>query len=56
MSCFALVCSRYADSEELRFQASKRSNMVSAVLEGDRSADIHEFCFQAAKSSDMECV
>ena len=31
------------DSHESRFQASKRSNMGSAVLEGGRSADIHEF-------------
>ena len=54
MSCFALLCTRYAGSEESRFQASKRSNMGSAVLEAGRSADIHEFPFQPAKRSDME--
>ena len=43
-----------SDSEESRFQASKCSNMCSAVLEGGLSADIHEFCFQAAKRSDVE--
>ena len=30
--------------------------MVSAVLDGGRSAYIHEFCFQAAKRSNMDCV
>ena len=30
--------------------------MVSAVLDGGRSAVIHEFCFQAAKRSDIVCV
>ena len=56
MSCSALLCGRFADSQESRFQASKRSNMSSAVLEGVHSADIHEFCIQATKRSDMDCV
>ncbi len=51
-----MLCGRFADSQISRFQASKRSNMGSAVLEGCRSADIHEFCFQAAKRTDMDCV
>ena len=53
MGCSSLLCCLFADSQESRFQASKRSNMGSAVLEGCCSADIHEFCFQAAKCSDM---
>ena len=55
MSCFALLCGRFADFQESRFLASKRSNMGSAVLEGSRCADINEFSFQAAKRSDMDC-
>ena len=47
---------RFAESQELRFQASKLSIMFSAVLDGGRSADIHEICFQAAKRSDMDCM
>ncbi len=53
MGCFALLCGRFDDAQESRFQTSKRSNMGSAVLQGGRSADIHEFCFQAAKRADM---
>ncbi len=56
MDCSALLCGRFADSQESRFQVSKRSNMGCAVLEVDRSADVHEFCFQAAKRSDKVCV
>ncbi len=56
MVCLALLCVRYAESQELRFQASKRSIMGSAVLEGGHSADIHEFCFQTEKRSDMNYV
>ncbi len=59
MGCSALlylIYGRFADSQESRFQASKRTNMGSSVLEGRRSANIHEFCFQSAKRSDMECV
>ena len=56
MSCSALLCVRFDDSQESRFQVTKRSNMCSAVLLGGRSANIHEFCFQAAKRSDMDCV
>ncbi len=48
MAFSALLCGQYADSQKLRFQASKRSYMGSAVLEGGRSDNIHEFCFQAA--------
>ena len=40
MSCSALLYGRFADSQESRFQASKSSNMVSAVMEGVSSADI----------------
>ena len=47
---------RFADSQESRFQVSKRSNMCSAALEGGRSAYIHELCFHATKRSDMDCV
>ncbi len=47
---------RFAESQELRFQASKRPIMGSAVLEVGRSADIHQFCFLAAKRSDMDCI
>ena len=54
MGYSALPCARFDDSQESRFQASKRSNMGSAVLEGGLSADIHEFCFDAAKRSDMD--
>ena len=56
MGCSALLCAQFADSQESRFQASKHSNMRSAVLEGGRYADIHEFCFQAAKLSDINSV
>ena len=56
MCCSSLLCGRFADSLESRFQASKRSNMGSAVLEGGCSADIQEYCFHAAKRSDMYCV
>ncbi len=41
MDCSAQQCGRFADSQESRFQASKRSNMGCALLKGDRSADIH---------------
>ena len=55
MGCSSLLCFRFADSQESLFQASKRTNTCSAVLEDGRSANIHEFCFQAAKRSDMDC-
>ena len=45
---------RFADSQESRFQISKRSYMGSAGQIGGWSADIEEFCFQCAKRSDME--
>ena len=45
MGCSALLYGRFADSQESRFQASKRTNMGSAVLEDGRPANIHEFCF-----------
>ena len=44
---------RFADFQETRLQASKRSNMGSAVLLGRRCANIEEFCFQTAKHSVM---
>ena len=55
MGCSALLCGRFANFQESRFQSTKRSNICSAVLEYGRSANIHEFCFQAAKRSDMDC-
>ena len=54
MACSALLCGRFADSHESFLQASKRSNIGSAVLEGGRSNDIHEFCLQGAKGKDMD--
>ena len=51
MRCSALLCCRFADFLESRFQRSKRSNMSTAVLEGGPSADIYELCFQTAKRS-----
>ena len=56
MGCSALLCGRFDDSQESRFQASKRSNVCSVVLESVRCVNIHEFYFQAAKRSDMVCV
>ena len=56
MGCSAMLCGRFADSQKSRFQASERSNMSSAVLDGGRSAYYHEFCFQAAKCSVMDWV
>ena len=50
------VMCRFADSQKSRFQASKRSNTGSAVLEGGRSPDFRQFCIQAAKRSYMYCV
>ena len=46
--CSAPLCGRFYDSQESRFQASKRSNMGSA--------DIQELCFQGAKRSDTDSV
>ena len=56
MGCSALLYGRFADYQESRFQASKRSNMCSADLEVGRFADIYEVCFQASKHSEMDCV
>ena len=39
MGCSALQCGRFADSQKSRFQAPKRSNMGSAVLQGGPSAN-----------------
>ena len=44
---------RFADVQDLRFQASKRSNMGNAVLLGGRNNNVKEFCFESAKRSDM---
>ena len=44
---------RFADFQETRLQASKLSNMGSALLLGRRCANIEEFCFQTAKHSVM---
>ena len=46
MACSVLLYARFADSQKSRFQASKRSNMRSAILEGGRTADIHELCLK----------
>ena len=46
---------RFADYKESRFQASKRSNMGSAVLVRGRYIDIQDIIFQGAKLSDMDC-
>ena len=43
MGCSTVLCGRFADSQESRFQALKCSNMGSHVLEGVCSANIHEF-------------
>ncbi len=43
MGCSALICGRFDDSQESLFQASKRSNMGSAVLQGGRSADFPNY-------------
>ena len=43
---FALLCVRFADSQKTRLQASKRSNMGSAVLEGGRFADFPNYVFK----------
>ena len=54
--CSALQCGQFVGSQRSLFQASKRTNMGSAVLESVRCANIHEFCFEAAKLSDIVCV
>ena len=46
MGCSALLCCRFDVSQESRFQASKRSNMSSAVLQGDPSADFPNYYFK----------
>ncbi len=56
MGCSVMLCGRFEDSEESRFQVSKHSNMGSVVLQGSCSVVIHEFCFQAAKRVAMDCV
>ena len=56
MGCSALQCGQFDDSQESRFQASKRSNLGSAVLQGGHFADIHDFSFHTAKRSDMDYV
>ena len=56
MVCSTLLCSGFDGPQESRFQASKRSNMGSVVLEIARCADIHGFCIQAANRPDMDCV
>ncbi len=44
---------RFADAQESRFQAAKRSNMSSANLQQDRFVDVQESRFQCAKRSNM---
>ncbi len=56
MGCSALLCCRFVDSQESRFQASKRPNIDSALLEDELSPDIHEFCVRAPQRSDMDGV
>ena len=55
MSCSALLCVRFDDSQESRFQATKRSNMGSAVLLGGRSANIPNYVFKL-QNVHMDCV
>ncbi len=55
MGCSALLCCRFDDSQESRFQASKRSNLSSAVLESVHCANIHEI-FSSCKNSDIVCA
>ena len=55
MGCSALICGRFDDSQESCFQASKPSNMGSAVLESGRCAGIHEFDFKL-QNVHMDCV
>ena len=43
MGCSAQLCVRFDDSQESGFQATKRSNMGSAVLQGGRSADFPNY-------------
>ena len=56
MGCSALLSGRFADFQESRFQASKCTNIVSALLEDGLFDDIHEFSFHAVKRSGMDCV
>ena len=51
-----LQVGRNADAQESCFQASKRSNMGSALLVSGRFDDIQEFCLQTAKRSEMDCA
>ena len=44
MGSAVLHLGQFADAQESLFQASKRSNMGSALLEGGRIDDIQEFC------------
>ncbi len=37
IACSALLCGQFSDSQKSRFQASKRTNMASADLEGGRA-------------------
>ena len=46
MGFSTLLCGRFDDSQESRFQAKKRSNMGSAVLQGGRSADYPNYVFK----------
>ena len=55
MGCSALLCVRFDDSQESRFQATKRSNMGSAVLLGGRSADFRNYVFKL-QNVHMDCV
>ena len=46
MRCSALLCGRFDDHQDSRFQVTKRSNMGSAVLLGGRSADFTNYVFK----------
>ena len=46
MGCSALLCVRFDDYQESHFQATKRSNIGSAVQLGCRSADFPNYVFK----------
>ncbi len=46
MSCSAQLCVRFDDSQESGFQATKSSNMGSAVLQGGSFSDFPNYVFK----------
>ena len=55
MCCPARLCGRFDDSQESRFQASKRSNLGSAVLQVRLSA-FFPILVSSCKASNMDPV